>query len=111
MKKILLPCFFIVFVSCNKLDEGVVLSKKYEPRTEKLQLIPVQIGYITVLQQYCVVDDADYILTIKGIYDGKERVEYLYVSENKFNCVQIGDTVKIDKDCSKNDNNNQKVNQ
>jgi hypothetical protein len=112
MKKILYLIILLLFmISCNRLEKGEIIDKIYEPEEEQLIIMPVitpgpnnttSITNIPMVQY----DGEDYILTIVGIHQGKKRYEKVYVSKQQFNCVRVGDTLVIGKDCSFEDKNN-----
>lgn len=109
MKKIYLTLIAVAFMACNHLEEGTVINMHYEPATKNLMLIPMKVGDITILQQFWVHDNEDWVLTIQG-YDGTDLIhENVYVSKECYNQMAISDTWHITDECSFSDDNNHKV--
>lgn len=103
----------IAFISCNKLKEGEVIEKWYEPERTYVSLMPMYIGngktFTVIFIPYIITDNEDYVIKIKGKYKGKDRVETVYVNPKEYECLRTGDHFTIGKDCSLTDDNNTKV--
>ena len=104
----------VVFLcgGCNKLKEGYVISKHYEPTTSYMMLMPMYIsdGKSTTLIMipYWITDYEDWVVTIEGKYNGEVRTEDVYVSQKQYECLQKGSHFKLGDDCSTTDDNNTK---
>ena len=99
----------VLLVSCNHLEDGTVISKRYEESNRNLMLMPMRIGKVTIMQQYWIYDDEDWVITIEGEKDGKMIHEDVYVTRKCYEALNYGDTwVKAD-DCSFSDENNSKT--
>lgn len=104
-------CMFFTLAACNKLDKGTVTQKWYEPETIYVQYMYIYNGKDMIMIPYIVVDAEDYCVKIKGTYKGKERSETVYVPATTYDCLNIGSTLVVGKDCSFSDNNNTKEKQ
>ena len=109
---ILLLCA-VLFGCKNKLKEGYVVDKWYEPESSYMIMIPITISdgknRTTVYQYYWIEDNEDWGVKIKGIYKGDEKTERVYVSKQQYECLQTGSHLVIGKDCSFSDDNNNKT--
>lgn len=109
---ILLLCA-VLFGCKNKLKEGDVVEKWYEPKSEYMMMLPITISdgknTITIYQYYWIEDNEDWVVKIKGTYKGKERTEMVYVSPQNYECLNVGSHIVIGKDCSLSDDNNNKT--
>lgn len=75
-----------------KLTQGQVVEKQYEPERRWVQLMPTQIGKITVFHPIYHYDDEDWVLVIEGKNDkGKTVTERLYVSQETWDAITIGE--------------------
>ena len=102
-----LACVFLS--SCNHLEDGIVIGKRYEEADRNLMLIPMRVGKVTIMQQYWIYDNEDWVITIEGEKDGKMIHEDVYVTKQCFEALNYGDTwIKTD-DCSFSDDNNSKT--
>jgi len=113
MKKImLLIVSLVLFIGCNKLTEGYVIEKHYEPTTTSIMLLPMTISTgkttTTVMIPHTIVDYEDYCVTIKGWHKDEERIETIYVTKSQYECLSMGDKLKVTEDCSYTDGNNEK---
>lgn len=100
----------IIVFSCEpKLKQGRIVETRFEPRRTYVMLIPMRIGKITTLIPYTIIDNEDWVVTIEGEYEGEIIQEDFYVTEERYNCVQRGDIFIVSKDCSMEDNNNDKT--
>lgn len=114
MKKLIYFLMFLHFSSCsNKLSEGDIIEKKYEPTRTYVSFIPLVTSYgkniHTTMIPYVVTDYEDYILVIKGKYEGKETIENIYINKEQYECLSVGEHFNITQDCSKSDDNNLKI--
>lgn len=97
----------------NKLKEGDVVEKWYEPESSYMMMIPITISdgknTTTIYQSYWIDDKEDWCVKIKGIYKGEEKTEKVYVSKQQYECLQNGSHLVIGRDCSLSDDNNNKT--
>ncbi|MEI6400119.1 MAG: hypothetical protein WCO58_01190 [bacterium] len=115
MKKIInfaisLFVLLVLFIStgCNQLKEGKVVSKHYEPTRNYIMFMTIPCGKSMVLKPYIVTDNEDWVITIEGLFGGKNRTEDVYVTSKQYNCLQKGDNFFLNADCSAEDLNNTK---
>lgn len=108
-------CCILCLTSCNKLKEGYVVEKWYEPTRTYVTLMPLVISNgkstTTIMMPYVITDYEDWCIKIKGKYKDEERIETIYISQQQYDCMSIGDYLKLTDDCSKSDDNNHKVQQ
>lgn len=108
-------CCVLCLTSCNKLEEGDVVEKWYEPTHTYVTLMPMEIPNgkttTTIMIPYMITDYEDWCIKIKGKYKGKKRIETIYVSQKQYECLSIGSHFKLTDDCSMSDDNNHKVRQ
>ena len=105
----------LCLASCNKLEEGDVVEKWYEPARTYVAVMPMTIltgkSTTTIMVPYVVTDNEDWCVKIKGKYKGEERVEIVYISQKQYECVRTGSHLKLTDDCSTSDDNNHKERQ
>jgi hypothetical protein len=88
--------------SCNQVESGTVIDKRYEEASRDLILIPTRVGKTAIMQQYWIYDNEDWVIIIEG---GKR----VYVTRKYYEVLNKGDRwVKTDS-CSFRDNNNSKL--
>lgn len=108
-------CCVLCLSSCNKLEEGDVVEKWYEPTHTYVALMPTTISNgkttSTIMIPYVITDYEDWVVKIKGKYKGEERTETIYVSQKQYECLSVGSHLKLNEDCSTADENNHKVHQ
>ena len=108
-------CCVLCLSSCNKLEEGDVVEKWYEPTHTYVALMPLIISNgkttTTMMIPYVITDYEDWCVKIKGKYKEEERIETIYVSRKQYECLSIGSHLKLTDDCSMSDDNNHKVRQ
>jgi len=99
-------------IGCNKLDEGIVIEKWYEPTQTNLMMMPITISngktFTTTYMPYYVTDSEDWCVKIKGKYNGKERIETVYLTKIMYDGLQVGDYLKLGDGCNTEDTNNSK---
>ena len=119
MKKIIALFLMTLTISaCNELKEGTVISMRVEPEREYMYMMPIAhtrpcgkttittFTYIPVM----MYDDEDYSITIKGHNSGNEElVETFYVTRKSYQCLSVGDFIKVDEGCSKDSNQDQRI--
>tara|TARA_R110000772_G_C12925962_1_gene399088 strand:+ start:132 stop:491 length:360 start_codon:yes stop_codon:yes gene_type:complete len=98
----------VVMASCNHLEEGIVVSKRYEEPTQNLMLIPMTVGKTTIMQQYWVYDSEDWVITIEGVHEGEIEYESVYVTRECYEALEKGNLWIKTESCSYSDNNNTK---
>jgi hypothetical protein len=104
----------VVFLcgGCNRLKEGDVISKHYDPTNTYMMLMPMIISNgtstTTIMIPYLITDYEDWVVEIEGTYNGEKRTEDVYVSQKKYECLQKGSHLKLGDDCSTEDDNNTK---
>ena len=87
----------LLCVGCGaKLEYGEVISMSIEPESNQLILIPMTISAgkttTTIMQQYWVFDDKDFVLMVRGHDDsGEVIIEKWYVTEDEYRKTKIGD--------------------
>ncbi len=85
-----------------KLEEGIVISKEFEPAhtTRTTISIPHRVGKITTVSVIPVTRhyDDQWTITFEGYLDGKLKVRTAYVTEEVYNSYEIGDHFIYDKD-------------
>ena len=79
-----------------KLEYGEVVAMNIEPESNQLVLIPMTISTgkttTTIMQQYWIFDDEDFVLTIRGHdEDGEIVTENWYVTKAEYEKTAIGD--------------------
>ena len=84
----------------NKINEGYVQNKTFEPENKKSIMIPIKVGNMFIQIPHNITDDEDYILTvcdknIKTEY-GNDYCEKFYVSKDTYSNYRLGDTFKFD---------------
>ena len=90
----------LLLTSCGpKLTTGTVIEKHHEPERRWVQLIPMRVGKITMLIPFVHYDDEDWAITIQ---DG-ELTSYVYIEEELWNTLEIGDHVDLGPDPQTND--------
>lgn len=108
-------CCVLCLISCNKLEEGNVVEKWYEPTRRYVAVMPLVISNgkttTTIMMPYVVTDYEDWCVKIKGKYKDEEMVETIYVTQKQYECLSIGSHLKLTDDCSMSDDNNHKVRQ
>jgi hypothetical protein len=108
MKYLLLLPLLTLF-SCRHLSNGVVVEKSYEPERTYMMFIPMRVGKTTTLLPVVMYDGADYIITIRGEYEGETLEETYYVDSRRYDTVKTGDLFCVDKSCAEDDYNNQRA--
>jgi len=104
--------FIVTLLSaCSEpLNEGKIVRMIIEKETKNLVLIPMMIGKTTILNQYLVTDDKDFVLTVRGTNsNGEMKTESWYVTENEYSNYSVGDTVSLLKTKAKTTDYHQKV--
>jgi len=108
-------CCVLCLYSCNKLEEGDVIEKWYEPTHTYVALMPMVISNgkstTTIMIPYVITDYEDWVVKINGKYKGEERTETIYVSQKQYECLSVGSHLKLTEDSSTSDDNNHKVRQ
>lgn len=104
LKKLLLILSLLLLVSCEKhLESGVVISKKYVPEHHYIYMMPIphttMIGK-TMVTNYTYVpvpttNPEKFLIVVSGKVKTETVVETVNVGENKFNHLNIGDTLII----------------
>lgn len=107
-KKLLIILLSILTFSCTHLDKGTVIEKNYEPPRTYVTLMPISTGKTVIMIPYIIYDNEDYILTVEGVKDEDVIHENVYVSEDCYKSLSIGETWNKTEDCSFNDDNNVK---
>jgi hypothetical protein len=107
--------FALCLSSCNKLEEGDVIEKWYEPTRTYATVMPILISNgkttSTIMVPHMVTDYEDWVIKIRGKYNGEDRIETIYVGQKQYECLSVGSHLKLSEDCSTHDDNNQKVRQ
>lgn len=90
MQRFIILLFLIISIACNKLKEGTIVDKSWVPgyfinTTTYVGNTPL------ITLQYI---PTTYVLIIKGKYNGKERIESWYTSEEYYNTHNIGQYIK-----------------
>lgn len=112
---IAIAAFVALVLSCMpRLDNGVVVSKRYEPATSTVMIMPLILsnGKTTtmIMVPYVVYDDPDWVLTVTGDDDRGERItEDWYISELQYSRVSVGDEVNRAKVSAKTEDPHQKT--
>lgn len=99
----------ILFASCNHLEKGVIIKKRYEKPERNLTLIPTKIGSVTIMQSYWIHDNEDWIITIEGNKNGKIIHKDVYITKQCYQELKAGDTWIKSADCEYSDENNDKI--
>lgn len=89
----------------EKIEEGEVYSKNYEPEREWMQimLMPNGNGGFLHLPMF-FHDDEDWTLSIKKVNEkGEEKTRILYVPKQVYNEYNVGDYFCVSPDCSDED--------
>lgn len=113
MKNIIFLFICLILISCNKLEEGTIIEKKYEPARTYVMLMPMIIftgkSTTTIMIPYVIYDNEDFIIKVKG-YDneGKYREENFYISKIEYDKLNVGQYICVKGKCTE-DNNNKKV--
>ena len=102
----------VLLISCNHLEEGIVVGRHYEPTEQNMVIMPLIMSNgkttTTMMIPYFVTDYEDYVLHIKGVYKGEEVIEQVYVTKDCYERLQNGGTWYKDDSCSFSDDNNTK---
>jgi len=104
----ILYCVFC-FTSCNKLKEGIIIEKWYEPTRKYVSVMPISTGKTIIMIPYIITDYEDWCIKIKGKYKNEERIETIYVSQKLYENLKIGSNLKLNNDYYMLDNNNSEV--
>ena len=100
---------FGFLASCNHLEDGTVIRKRHEKASMSLMFIPMKVGKATIMQQYWIYDNQDWVITIEGEKGDKMMQEDVYVTKQCYEALNCGDHwIKTD-DCSFSDDNNSKT--
>lgn len=82
--------------SRNKLKDGKVIIKRYEPRRQWTQMIMMPCGKSFMMIPMVHIDDEDWVVTIGKFEKGKKyRTKDLYVTKNFYNNIQKGDYIDV----------------
>src|SRR3989344_2564522 len=73
------------------LDSGVVVATHHEPESDGIVMIPVIVGKFTSLSPRPVHNDEYWSVTIAGQVAGKEKTRTLYVDQEVYEKLSIGD--------------------
>lgn len=84
-----------ITVCCNKLDEGRIIAKHYEPENTYLYMYPVYTSdgkdmHLSHFIPIYMVDDEDWMIDIIGSYKGEVKRETYYVSQEQYDSLKIG---------------------
>jgi hypothetical protein len=109
MKKSLLSLTLLLFISCNRLESGVIIQKETEPERVYQTLQHIQIGKVATYIPITHFDDEDYKITVHGSINEKEVTEVYYIPESNYDTLKLGDVVCL-KGWSKKPNNDTKIN-
>ena len=117
-KAALIVISMMLLLACNELKEGTIISMQVEPEREYMYMMPIAhtspcgkttittFTYIPVM----MYDDEDYSITIKGHNsENEELVDTFYVTRKSYQCLSVGDFIKVDEGCSKDSNQDQRI--
>ena len=107
--KIIVLFLLFAIVACNHLEKGEVISKRHEPENTFVMIMPIRVGKTTMMIPYIIHDNEDWVITVKGKYEGDDETDEVYVFESCFNSLKNGDTWVKSQGCSYSDNNNEKT--
>ena len=98
---------------CNRITEGDIVEKWYEPENTYVAIMPMVISTgktaTTIMIPYTIYDGEDYCIKIKGFNKkGKEVTKTLYVRRERWEKLQKGQYFCIDGNCSEDDFSYQK---
>lgn len=105
MKKFIIICLILLLlfslVGCTqKLTEGEVINKKFIEAHTQVLLMPRSTlinGSVTVITiPYVFYYDDDYVITIKGEFDGEETTATYHVTKEIYEEYEISDTFIYD---------------
>lgn len=111
MKKILLLLVSIVmFSSCDKLTEGTVINKWYEPSSVSVVMMPVTTMCgkvpVTTMIPYTIYDSEDWCMKVEGEnQDGEIIQKTFYITEQQYNDIKVGQFVNVENGCDEDQNN------
>ena len=71
---------FLLYITSNKLSEGLVINKTYIPTHQSKGLVQAQ-----------------YTIQLQGVYKNKKQIEYNDVDLMTYNNIKIGDYIKLAK--------------
>lgn len=102
-----LVCLLLLIISssCHHLENGRVVGHIHEPESTYIYYTYIPCGKSMIPIAHTGIDSEDFILTVKGFYNGDSITEEFYVSEYQFNKYKQGDLF-CTKGCSQEDNNN-----
>jgi hypothetical protein len=81
------------------LEYGEVIGMHIEPETQYLALMPIIVGKTTIIQQYWVYDDEDFVLTVRGYdEDGRSITEKWYVTKKEYKKIKLGEIIGYSKE-------------
>ena len=103
MKHLLLMLLILIVASCSKLEDGYVEDKIYEPFREYTTTHFNKVGDVRIPYTIHHTDYEDFVVIIKNA-DDEDKI---YVSEEEYNRVSLGDYFVVDESKhSYKDNNN-----
>ena len=112
------PVYFLAILlllgsnSCNKLEEGYVVAKWYEPEQTYVSIMPMVLyngkTTTTIFVPYVVTDNEDWCIKVKGKYKDEGKVETVYVSKKEYESLSIGSHWRKTDGSSMSDDNNHK---
>lgn len=107
MKKILLLVMVLLLSGCNKLEEGNIIEMEYNEPYTQLMFIPIIVSSgnstTTMIVPFYVFHPEKWKIKIEGDYNGETRSETYYISEQRYNELNIGDFVTTDETFSTDD--------
>jgi len=87
----------VLFLSCHKLESGVVVKKHFEPSHSQLITTVISNGKTVSPYTYIIYVPDKWQITIEGEYRGKTRREDFSIPESDFRNINIGDFIYVDK--------------
>lgn len=69
---------FLLYLTSNKLTQGVIIEKQFTPAHMCKSHVP-----------------DEYTIIIKGVYNNKERIEYNTIDKQTYDSVQVGQPINI----------------
>jgi len=96
---------FSIYGCRHKIDEGYVVGKEYEPYRAWVFFMPMRFGKTTTLIPMIMHDNEDFIITVRGDYEGEPKVEHFYIDKEQYYSLKINDFICVSDMCNKDKNN------
>lgn len=86
--------YLVILLGCNKLNEGYVIKKIYEPK--RTYIIPEYNVVLNIMETKIKCDDEDWYLVIEGIIEQDTLTRTICVNHETYEQYNIGDYLVLD---------------